>query len=717
MMTDMLNNLHFLRPQWFYAFIPLAVFLIILMKNQAYSESWRKICDARLLPFILTAKQGKRSILPALLTFLGASLCITALAGPVYKKLQQPVFREQAALVILLDLSQSMNATDIKPSRIERAKLELLDILKQRKGGQTALIVYAANAFTVTPLTDDNNTISNLLPVLQTSMMPAQGSNLGQALDKAHSLFTQAGITQGDILIVTDGIHSRFRRAIKKISAQGYRVSIFGIGTAQGSPVPLDSGFLLDASGAIVIPKLKINKLRKIAHEGGGIYVGVTADDSDTNALTHLFSSRANNAIRNNQIIMTDLHADRWREDGVWLLLPLLLIAALWTRKGWLVVFIIFLLPLPQPGYAAESAVNTAQKTTSHATSHSPFSLHNLSLNNLWLTPDQKAIRAFRQGKNNEAAKNFTNPEWKASALYRSGKYEQAAKFFEQASNRDKKQANSSSNDLYNQGNALAKAGKYPQAIAAYNKAISLNKNNKDAAYNRKLVKKALQKQQQKKSGKQSNSNNSSNKKSSQQGNKNQQGGKQNASKKNNSGKGNKQNAQQKNSAGQQGKQGQQQKQKQSQQSANAASQNGNKQNNTARNQSHQGSNKNEQKRQDEAMKKRHPGDAQSKKEKQEQQALKQAEKDQKNSPQGKQGQSNQPRSNQPRPNQSLPGNRKTQEQKQASRSAENNMTEDQKATEQWLRRIPDDPGGLLRRKFLYQYQQIPNQHDSKQPW
>lgn len=715
MMTDMLNNLHFLRPQWFYAFIPLAVFLIILMKNQTYSESWRKICDARLLPFILTAKQGKRSILPALLTFLGASLCITALAGPVYKKLQQPVFREQAALVILLDLSQSMNATDIKPSRIERAKLELLDILKQRKGGQTALIVYAANAFTVTPLTDDNNTISNLLPVLQTSMMPAQGSNLGQALDKAHSLFTQAGITQGDILIVTDGIHSRFRPAIKEISAQGYRVSIFGIGTAQGSPVPLDSGFLLNASGAIVIPKLKINKLRKIAHEGGGIYVGVTADNSDTNALTHLFSSRANNAIRNNQIIMTDLHADRWREDGVWLLLPLLLIAALWTRKGWLVVFIIFLLPLPQPGYAAESAVNTAQKTTSHATSHSPFSLHNLSLDNLWLTPDQKAIRAFRQGKNNEAAKNFTNPEWKASALYRSGKYEQAAKFFEQASNRDKKQANSSSNDLYNQGNALAKAGKYPQAIAAYNKAISLNKNNKDAAYNRKLVKKALQKQQQqqKKSGKQSNSN----KKSSQQGNKNQQGGKQNASKKNNSGKGNKQNAQQKNSAGQQGKQGQQQKQKQSQQSANAASQNGNKQNNTARNQSHQGSNKNEQKRQDEAMKKRHPGDAQSKKEKQEQQALKQAEKDQKNPPQGKQGQSNQLRSNQPRPNQSQPGNRKTQEQKQAGRSAENNMTEDQKATEQWLRRIPDDPGGLLRRKFLYQYQQLPNQHDSKQPW
>ncbi len=701
----MLNNLHFLRPQWFYAFIPLAVFLIILMKNQAYSESWRKICDASLLPFILTAKQGKRSILPALLTFLGASLCITALAGPVFKKLQQPVFREQAALVILLDLSQSMNATDIKPSRIERAKLELLDILRQRKGGQTALIVYAANAFTVTPLTDDNNTIANLLPVLQTSMMPAQGSNLGQALDKAHSLFTQAGITQGDILIVTDGIHSRFRRAIKKISAQGYRVSIFGIGTAQGSPVPLDNGFLLDSSGAIVIPKLKINKLRKIAHEGGGIYVGVTADDSDTNALTHLFSSRVNNAIRNNQIIMTDLHADRWREDGVWLLLPLLLIAALWARKGWLIsLFIIFLLPLPQPGYAAESAVNPAQKTTASTTSSSPFSLHNLSLDNLWLTPNQKAIRAFKQGKNNAAAKNFTNPEWKASALYRSGKYEQAAKFFDQASNRDKKQTNSSSNDLYNKGNALAKAGKYPQAIAAYNKALTLNKHNKDAAYNRKLVEKALQKQQQKKSGKQSN-NNSSNKKSSKQGNKNQQGSK------NNNGKGNKQNAQQKNSAGQQGKQGQQQKQNPSQQSANSSSQN-NKQNNTARNQSRQGGNNNTQKQQDEAMKKRHPGDAQSKKEKQEQQALKQAEKNQKNSSQGEQSQSNQSQSNQ-----SQSGNRKTQDQKQASRSAENNMTEDQKATEQWLRRIPDDPGGLLRRKFLYQYQQLPNQHDSKQPW
>jgi len=703
----MLNNLHFLRPQWFYAFIPLTVFLVILMKNQTYSESWRKICDARLLPFILTAKQGKRSILPILLTFLGASLCITALAGPVYKKLQQPVFREQSALVILLDLSQSMNATDIKPSRIERAKLELLDILRQRKGGQTALIVYAADAFTVTPLTDDNNTISNLLPVLKTSMMPAQGSNLGQALKKARSLFTQAGITQGDILVVTDGIHSRFSGAIKKISRQGYRVSIFGIGTAQGSPVPLDNGFLLDADGAIVIPKLKINKLREIAHEGGGIYVGVTADDSDTRALTHLFSSHENNAIHD-RVIMTDLHADRWREDGVWLLLPLLLIAALWARKGWLAIFVIFLLPLPQSGYAAETAASPAQKTAPHTTSSSPFSLHKLSLDNLWLTPNQKAIRAFRQGKNNAAAKNFTNPEWKASALYRSGKYEQAARLFGQAANRDKKQATDSSNDFYNKGNALAKIGNYPQAIAAYNKAIALNKHNKDAAYNRKLVKKALQKQQQqqKKSGKQSN-NNSSNKKSSQRGNKNRQSDKQNAGKKNKAGKGGRQNTPQKKSAGNKGNQGQQQNQqnpsqqsgnnRKKNQSTNSTSQKDNKRNNTAQNQSRQGNNSNEQKRQDEAMKKRHPGDAQSKKEKQEQQALKQAEQNQKNSPQT--------------------GNRKTADQRQGNLSVKNNMTEDQKATEQWLRRIPDDPGGLLRRKFLYQYQQLPNQHNSKQPW
>jgi len=229
-----LKDLHFIRVDWFYAFIPLMLYLIFFNNKTQSNKNWLSVIDKNLLPFVLTQSDNKRRSYPLLLIFLAASLCITALAGPVYKKLPQPVYREQSSLVVLLDLSQSMNTADIKPSRLSRAKLELLDILKTRKTGQTALIVYAADAFIVTPLTDDNATIANLVPALETDMMPAQGSNLSSALDKTISLFTQSGIVKGDILVITDDIHQGDKEAIDKVSSQGFRLSIFGIGTSEG---------------------------------------------------------------------------------------------------------------------------------------------------------------------------------------------------------------------------------------------------------------------------------------------------------------------------------------------------------------------------------------------------------------------------------------------------------------------------------------------------
>ncbi len=664
MLTEIFNNLHFLRPQWFLAFIGLALYLLIMIKKHGNQTNWQKVCDKQLRPYVLTSKQGKYSFIPVFLTFIAVSLCITALAGPVYKKLPQPVFREQSALVILLDLSQSMNATDIKPSRLERAKLELLDILKQRHGGQTALIVYAADAFTVTPLTDDNRNIANLVPVLDTSMMPAQGSNLAPALAKAQALFVQAGITRGNVLVITDGIHQRDRQAIKHLFAQGYRVSIFGIGTPAGSPIPLSDGFLQDAKGAIVIPKLNIPSLQKMALAGGGLYTGITADDSDTQKLSQLFSARTNNVIHNNKTKKTDLRADSWREDGVWLVLPLLFFAALWARKGWLALLLIFTLPVPQPSYAANTQARPAHTT---ASSHSPGT-HALSTDNLWLTPDQKAMRAFNHGDTKTAAKKFNNPAWKASALYRNGNYAAAARLFAQtASNATQhKKRMTSSDDFYNQGNALARMGNYKAALAAYKKAIALNKNNKDAIYNRKLVKKAIKKQQAKQQRKQ---------------NKKQQNRK-NKSAKNKTGKN-------------------KNKQTGSRQQKNKANKNGkNKDKNTQNKKQQQATDKNKKNKNSSA---------------QQRQRQKNSQQENK-SKQNKKNKTAQNKSADKKQSADKSKHNK-QQQKEAFNPQENTKSEDKKATEQWLRRIPDDPGGLLRRKFLYQYSQLPDQHNSKQPW
>ncbi|MDM8563018.1 VWA domain-containing protein, partial [Candidatus Marithioploca araucensis] len=190
------------------------------------SGNWKTVCDPQLLPHLLLDEEGKRRIWPIYALGIGGLLSILALAGPTWERLPQPAFRDQSALVIVLDLSRSMDATDIEPSRLVRARFKVADILKQRKEGQTALIVYAEDAFIVTPLTDDTETIASQLSVLNTSLMPSQGSRVDIALKKAGILLKQAGLKKGNVLLITDGVNeTRARKAIDKL--KGYKIFCF----------------------------------------------------------------------------------------------------------------------------------------------------------------------------------------------------------------------------------------------------------------------------------------------------------------------------------------------------------------------------------------------------------------------------------------------------------------------------------------------------------
>ncbi|NOQ88054.1 MAG: VWA domain-containing protein [Gammaproteobacteria bacterium] len=657
------NNLHFIRADWFYAFIPLFLFLYLSYKTRLNNKNWQGVIDRQLLPFVLCKTGNKQRRYPLLLIFIACSLCITALAGPVYKKLSQPVYREQSSLVVLLDLSQSMNATDIKPSRLSRAKLELLDLLKTRKTGQTALIVYAADAFVVTPLTDDNATIANLVPSLETDMMPAQGSNLSKALARTFSLFTQAGIINGDILVITDDIHAREESAIKKVFSQGHRLSIFGMGTSEGAPVPLDGGFLQNSKGAIVIPRLHPEKLQTYALRGGGLYTSLQVDDRDIEKLSNLFQS----SDVAKDITNKNLNADIWQEEGHWLLLPLIFFAALWARKGWLAIQLLFLFPvvglIPQPAYA-ESPVTTDNDQTTKV----------FDTKYLWSSPDQQAMKAFNSGDNKKAAENFTRPEWKASALYRNEDYEATVKTLKNTN---------SSNGYYNKGNALAKLGKFEESIKAYDKALELNELNEDATFNRKQVKQALKQQQQ-----------DNQQQDGQPQDDKQQGGE-------------KQQDEQSQDSQKQDNQ-QQDSQQSDKQSSDPSKDNSNKEDDKDQEQqpSPESDSKEQQEMEQEQLKQR-DAKAEAEQQKQEDQQYQQ---DQKKNQQDDTQQQNAEKEVEHKDSDEKPMDIEVN-------PLEASITEEEKATEQWLKRIPDDPGGLLRRKFYYQYQQIPNQQDSEEPW
>ncbi|MDY0213772.1 MAG: VWA domain-containing protein, partial [Desulfuromonadaceae bacterium] len=273
---------HFLRPLWLLIFPVLVLGLVWLQRRGVRpAQIWEQICDPQLLPHILIGEGGRDGDgrrwqrlgkrLGVVATMVAAALFSLALAGPTWEREEQPLFVQDSAVVILLDLSPSMYATDLKPSRLVQARLKIMELLQQRREGQTALVVFAAQPYTVTPLTDDTRTIEAMLGSLDPAIMPVPGSAPHLALEKGVQLLVQAGQTKGTLLLITDEDEpERYLAAAQRVRELGYRLAILGVGTTEGAPVPApEGGFIKDASGQMVLPKLHVQGLQRLAAAGG----------------------------------------------------------------------------------------------------------------------------------------------------------------------------------------------------------------------------------------------------------------------------------------------------------------------------------------------------------------------------------------------------------------------------------------------------------------
>ena len=610
-----LELFHFLRPQWFVALLPLALLLWFLYFRKGADSNWETVVDERLLPHVLIrgARATRRTAF--ILTATGGLLGILALAGPVWEKLPQPVFSAQDALVIALDLTRSMDATDVSPSRLERARYKIRDILDQRQEGQTALLVYSGEAFTVTPLTDDRETIKSQLHALDTGIMPVTGNRTDKALTRALELLKQAGMGRGHVLLISDEADpDTAGESVHRLREEGYRLSVLGTGTRHGTPVLLpDGGLLKGADGEIVIPVLDEGGLRRLAASGGGIYVRLTKDDQDTRLLRGTFST----VQPDGEAAAAELTADVWREQGPWLVLCLLPLAALLFRRGYILALALVLFPPPQAVYA-------------------------LDWEDLWLRQDQQGQRAMDAGDFAAAAELFADPAWKAAAQYRAGDYQGAIDSLEQL---DDAQSN------YNTGNALARLGRYHEAIAAYDRTLARQPDHADAKFNREVLEKELARQQ------------------SQQ---------------------------------QQDRQGQQQNRERPQQQQDqqqGQDRQDNQQSGQEQPRSPQTGDRQEQQRQDREQQPQRRQADRSEPSEQDREELAQQQQDRQ---QGSERQDMKAEQKQAPPDEI---------QGQARRD-DLRTAEEQQAVDQWLRRIPDDPSGLLRRKFRYQYQQRDYEND-----
>ena len=455
-----LANFHFIRPLWLTAMLPALLVLWLLNRQKVRSNGWQKIIPPHLVNYLVQGEKATRHQ-PFWLLALVWLIIVTALAGPTWEKLPQPVYQTNTGKVIVLDMSMSMRATDIKPNRLTKARFKAMDLIEKIDDSDMGLVAYAGDAFVISPLTTDSKNLTTLIPNLSPEIMPVPGSDPLAALTTADELLNNAGYANGEIFLITDGIEqSEIRELQNFVRSNNHRLSILGVGTNEGAPIKQTNGELLkDARGSIVIPKLNDGSLRQVARSSGGIYTRLSNNDADIEklALQKVVSHEAKKD--DNQLHQ----GDQWKEFGPFLVMLILPFAAYAFRRGLVVCAVLGLSMAP----AKQAHADWWQ--------------------DMWQTSDQQAQKQFKQDNFGDAASQFKDPQWRGSSLYKDGDYEGALAEFEK---------NKDASGLYNQGNAQAQLQNLDEAIKAYEEALKLDPDMEDAKKNLELVKQMKEQQQ-----------------------------------------------------------------------------------------------------------------------------------------------------------------------------------------------------------------------------
>lgn len=585
----MIDGFHLLRPDALWLLLLCPAIALALWYRKLQQGDWAKVIDADLLSHLVPDSTRRARRPQVWLPFALSALLVLAITGPSLQQVQLPVIKRADALVIVLDLSASMLAADIQPSRVQRAQQKILDLLDRRVEGVTGLVVFAGDAHVVTPLTDDTRTIANLMPALSPTMMPLPGADASAGIELASELLLTAGAQGGHILLITDGLPN-FRTAAAQdaLSASGASLAILAMGTSSGAPIPLpNGGFLKDNDGEIVIPTLDMSDIARIASELNAKQMEVRLDDRDIDSLTKRELKGSDGELD------LDRQTDAWQDQGFWIAAALALLLLPAFRKGVLAsALLLLIIPVDAPRAAG--------------------------WDDLWLTDDQQGARLLAGGDAEAAAQRFSDPAWRGTAHYDAGAYDQAADWFA---------TQKSADALFNQGNALALQGDLEAALEAFEQTLLLEPEAEDAKANRDFILSLLNQQEQEP----------------------------------------------------QDQEGEEQEQQ------------GDESEQDSPFDSEGGEQSNENGEQSDASDNSDENDS--------------------SSPGSEQQDPSQPAESQNEPGEAMADSERTTEEQLEAATAEQmakfgEALEEQQALEQWLRRVPDDPGGLLRRKFRYQTMQ-----------
>jgi Ca-activated chloride channel family protein len=492
---------HFIYPLWLFALLPTLWLFFALRNQQEATSQWSQLIAPNLLPYLVDRPSERQPMRPYRLLIASLMLAIVALAGPTWQREPSPFSEDEAPLAIAFELAPSMTVRDIQPSRLERGKQKVRDLLAQRSTGKTALVAYAGSAHLVMPLTDDRRIIETYLADLSPEIMPRLGNAPALALEVAEAALAKATVP-GSIVFISDGIGVDQTAAFLEHHRQSQNdVVVLGVGTIAGGDIPQ-----ADAASTVTDSRLDRQGLNALSRQVGIYVTDVTPDDTDVR--------RLNQHIQRHLAQVQESESDRWRNEGYWLLYPLAALMVFWFRQGWtiqwLVIFLIVVLAWPQTAIATpiqETPHTRAQpgpsryppsplalfppfSPTRSPSPHRPLLSLPTNFLNLWLTPDQQGRWLMEHGQYAAAAERFTDPLWKGLAYYVNEDFTAAAEQLTQVTPK-------TAALYFDLANAYAQQEDYETALKYYDRALGMRLDYPDARANRELVQARLVREQE----------------------------------------------------------------------------------------------------------------------------------------------------------------------------------------------------------------------------
>jgi Ca-activated chloride channel family protein len=425
--------------------------LYFLLKANNPVEQWRRIIDPALLKAMLVRHGHSSRFNPVTVAIFVVLLGVIAMAGPTWKQQPSPFSEDIAALIIALDVSSSMQQQDVQPSRLERAKLKVKDLLALRPGGRVGLIVYAGSAHSVIPLTNDPDVINNFLDAIEPEIMPRKGKFPEKVLPIAELMLGNSPVP-GTVLLIGDGVSPKTAADFEQyFSMRQHQLLLLGVG--RDSAAAEDS----NDTGALRVP-LERAALEKLASENKGYYQTLTFNKDDVRNLNRRIDSH---------LVIVEDGSRPWVDEGYYLVFLMGSCMLLWFRRGWTLHWCVALVMVasmaaPQPAIADDDA--------------SPEWSWANSLMDLWLTPDQQGRYYLQQEDYKKAAVRFESIAWRGVAYYRDQNFAAAAEMFSRIESVD---------GYFNLANAWAHSRNYVYAVQAYNQVLKLDPKHPSALKNR----------------------------------------------------------------------------------------------------------------------------------------------------------------------------------------------------------------------------------------